>query len=63
MLDFEKIIETGELVLQQISFNLQRISSVIETQIFDPFECCYYLNGAFYEIDSFDECSDGEYSE
>nr|APU51840.1 ORF3b [Infectious bronchitis virus]ARB66182.1 ORF3b [Infectious bronchitis virus] len=63
MLDFDKIIATGEVVVQQISFNLQHISSVLETQIFDPFECCYYLSGSFYEIESADDCSDGEYTE
>nr|ACO58555.1 3b protein [Infectious bronchitis virus CK/CH/LHLJ/04V]ACO58556.1 3b protein [Infectious bronchitis virus CK/CH/LHLJ/04V]ACO58557.1 3b protein [Infectious bronchitis virus CK/CH/LHLJ/04V]ACO58558.1 3b protein [Infectious bronchitis virus CK/CH/LHLJ/04V]ACO58559.1 3b protein [Infectious bronchitis virus CK/CH/LHLJ/04V] len=62
MLDFEKIIATGEVVVQQISFNLQHISSVLETQIFDPFECCYYSSGSFYELESADDCSD-EYTE
>nr|AAP92677.1 3b protein [Infectious bronchitis virus] len=62
MLDFEKIIETGEVVIQQISFKLQHISSVLETQIFDPFECCYYSSGSFYEIESADDCSD-EYTD
>lgn len=63
MLDFEKTIETGEQLVQQVSFNLQHISSVLETQIFDPFECCYYSSGSFYEIESADDCSDGEYTE
>nr|QSV51922.1 3b protein [Infectious bronchitis virus] len=63
MLDFEKIIETGEVVIQQISFNLQHISSVLETQIFDPFEYCYYSSGSFYEIESADDCSDDEFTE
>nr|QYF49627.1 MAG: 3b protein [Yunnan coronavirus 2] len=61
MLNFEQIIETGDLVLQQISSNLQHISSVIETQIFDPFECCYYSSGSFYEIESADDCSGDEF--
>nr|AKC34134.1 3b protein [Infectious bronchitis virus]AMO03294.1 ORF3b [Infectious bronchitis virus] len=63
MLDFEAIIETGQGVIQQISFNLQHISSVLETQIFDPFECCYYSSGSFYEIDSADDFSDDEFTE
>lgn len=63
MLNFEQIIETGDLVLQQISFNLQHISSVLETQIFDPFEYCYYSSGSFYEIESADDCSDDEFTE
>nr|QDL88287.1 3b protein [Infectious bronchitis virus] len=57
MLDFERIIETGDQVTQQISFNLQKISSVLDTQIFDPFEVCYYRRGSFWEVDSADECS------
>nr|ABQ84911.1 3b protein [Infectious bronchitis virus]APV46150.1 ORF3b [Infectious bronchitis virus] len=63
MLDFGKIIGTGEQLTQQISFDLQHISSVLEIQIFDPFECCYYSSGSFYEIESADDCSDGEYTE
>nr|APY23535.1 ORF3b [Infectious bronchitis virus] len=63
MLNFGQIIETGESVSQQISFNLQHISSVLEIQIFDPFECCYYSSGSSYEIESADDCSDGEYTE
>nr|AFJ11178.1 ORF3b [Infectious bronchitis virus] len=63
MLDFGKTIETGEVVVQQISFNLQHISSVLETQIFDPFECCYYSSGSFYEIDSADDFLDDEFTE
>nr|ABQ84848.1 3b protein [Infectious bronchitis virus]AVI69487.1 3b protein [Infectious bronchitis virus]UZO32081.1 3b protein [Infectious bronchitis virus] len=58
MLDFEKIIETGEVVIQQISFNLQHISSVSNTEIFDPFEFCYYRGGNFWEIDSAEEVDD-----
>nr|ACB98725.1 3b protein [Turkey coronavirus]ACC60268.1 3b [Turkey coronavirus] len=57
MLDFEKIIETGEEVTQQISFSLQKISSVLDTQIFDPFEVCYYKGGSFWEVESADESS------
>nr|AAQ21587.1 3b protein [Infectious bronchitis virus] len=63
MLDFEKIIGTGEQSVQQISFNLQYISSVLKTQIFDPFEYCYYSSGSFYEIESADDCSDAEFIE
>lgn len=58
MLNFEQIIETGDLVSQEISCKLQYISSVLETQIFDPFEYCYYSSGSFYEIESADDCSD-----
>nr|QDQ69123.1 3b protein [Infectious bronchitis virus] len=57
MLDFEAIIETGEQVTQQISFNLQHISSVLNTQLFDPFEVCYYIAGSYWEVESADECS------
>nr|QDQ69162.1 3b protein [Infectious bronchitis virus] len=64
MLDFEKIIETGEQVTQQISFNLQHISSVLNTEVFDPFDCCYYRGGNFWEVESAEECSgDDEYTE
>nr|ACH72806.1 3b protein [Infectious bronchitis virus] len=62
MLDFEKIIETGEVVIQQISFNLQYISSVLNTELFDPFEVCHYRGGNFWEIDSAEEVDD-EYIE
>nr|AIY51830.1 ORF3b [Infectious bronchitis virus] len=62
MSDFEKIIETGEQVIQQISFNLQYISSVLNTKIFDPFEFCCYRGGSFWEIESAEECDD-EYFE
>nr|AFP50312.1 3b protein [Infectious bronchitis virus]AQY61316.1 ORF3b [Infectious bronchitis virus] len=58
MLDFEKIIEAGEVVIQQISFNLQHISSVLSTELFDPFEVCYYRGGNFWEIDSAEEVDD-----
>nr|UKR46508.1 3b protein [Avian coronavirus] len=58
MLDFEAIIETGGQVTQQISFNLQHISSVLNTEVFDPFDYCYYRGGNFWEIDS-----DGEFTE
>nr|AJP08823.1 3b protein [Infectious bronchitis virus] len=47
MLDFEKVIEIGDQITQQISFNLQHISSVLNTQLFDPFELCYYRRGNF----------------
>nr|UXN85516.1 accessory protein 3b [Infectious bronchitis virus] len=63
MLDLGKIIGTGEQLTQQISFDLQHISSVLETQIFDPFECCYYSSGSFYEIESADDFSDDEFTE
>nr|QRR19174.1 3b protein [Turkey coronavirus] len=64
MFDFEKIIETGEQVTQQISFNLQHISSVLNTELFDPFEVCYYRRGLYWELESADECSgDDEFIE
>nr|ALC78739.1 3b protein [Infectious bronchitis virus] len=56
--DSEKYIETGEVVTQQISFNLQHISSVLNTEVFDPFEFCYYRGGNFWEIDSAEEVDD-----
>nr|ARI46294.1 3b protein [Infectious bronchitis virus] len=63
MLDFEKIIETGEVVIQQISFNLQHISSVLNTELFDPFEVCVYRGGNFWEVESAEESGDDEYIE
>nr|UKR46355.1 3b protein [Avian coronavirus] len=64
MLDFEVIIGTGEQVTQQISFNLQHISSLLNTQVFDPFEVCFYRGGNFWEVESAEECSgDDEYIE
>nr|ABF61475.1 3b protein [Infectious bronchitis virus]QLI34444.1 3b accessory peptide [Infectious bronchitis virus] len=57
MLNFEAIIETGEQVIQQISFDLQHISSVLNTQIFDPFEVCYYRGGNYWELESTEEFS------
>nr|AOC59725.1 3b protein [Infectious bronchitis virus] len=60
MLDFEKVIETGDQIIQQISFNLQHISSVLDTQIFDPLEVCYYRGGNFWEVDSAEESADDE---
>nr|ACJ50169.1 truncated 3b protein [Infectious bronchitis virus] len=48
MLDFEKVIETGDQIIQQISFNLQHISSALSTELFDPFELCYYRGGNFF---------------
>nr|QYL35048.1 3b [Avian coronavirus] len=64
MLDFEAIIETGGQLIQQISFDLQHISSVLNTQIFDPFEVCYYRRGSYWEVDSADEDScDDEFTE
>nr|ABF61467.1 3b protein [Infectious bronchitis virus]ABF61541.1 3b protein [Infectious bronchitis virus]APP92731.1 3b protein [Infectious bronchitis virus]QKG30366.1 3b accessory peptide [Infectious bronchitis virus]QLI34457.1 3b accessory peptide [Infectious bronchitis virus] len=57
MLNFEAIIETGEQVIQQISFDLQHISSVLNTQIFDPFEVCYYRGGTYWELESTEEFS------
>lgn len=58
MLDFEKIIVTGEVVIQKTSFNLQHISSVLNTEVFDPFEVCYYRGGNFWEIESAEEGDD-----
>nr|ABF61496.1 3b protein [Infectious bronchitis virus]QLI34505.1 3b accessory peptide [Infectious bronchitis virus] len=64
MLNFGAIIETGEQVIQQISFNLQHISSVLNTQIFDPFEVCYYRGGNYWELESTEEFSgDDEFIE
>nr|AAF67542.1 3b [Infectious bronchitis virus] len=64
MLDFEAIIETGQQIIQQISFDLQHISIVLSTELFDPFECCYYRGGNYWELESADEFSgDGEYIE
>nr|AND76860.1 3b protein [Infectious bronchitis virus]AND76868.1 3b protein [Infectious bronchitis virus]AND76884.1 3b protein [Infectious bronchitis virus] len=60
MLDFWKIIETGEVVIQQISFNLQHISSVLNTELFDPFEFCVYRGGNFWEVESAEESGDDE---
>nr|AGK85501.1 3b [Infectious bronchitis virus] len=60
--DIEKYIEIGEQIIQQISFNLQHISSVLNTEIFNPFEFCYYRGGNFWEIESAEECDD-EYFE
>nr|BDN79589.1 3b protein [Infectious bronchitis virus] len=63
MLDFEVIIETGQQVIQYISFNLQHISRVLNTELFDPFEICYYRGGGYWEIESaddesgYDECT------
>nr|P30243.1 RecName: Full=Non-structural protein 3b; Short=ns3b; AltName: Full=Accessory protein 3b [Avian infectious bronchitis virus (strain UK/68/84)]CAA43123.1 3b [Infectious bronchitis virus] len=57
MLDFEAIIEAGEQLIQKISFDLQHISSVLNTQVFDPFEYCYYRGGSFWEIESAEEFS------
>nr|QKV27953.1 3b protein [Infectious bronchitis virus] len=64
MLDFEAIIETGQQIIQQISFDLQHISSVLNTELFDPFEVCVYRGGNYWELASADEFSgDDEYSE
>nr|AAF67545.1 3b [Infectious bronchitis virus] len=64
MLDFEAIIETGQQIIQQISFNLQDISSVLSTELFDPFEVSVYRGGNSWELESADEFSgDGEYIE
>nr|WPH57463.1 non-structural protein 3b [Infectious bronchitis virus] len=64
MLDFEVIIETGQQIIEQISFNLQHISSVLRSELFDPFEVCFYRGGNYWEVDSADEFSgDDEYSE
>nr|AND76820.1 3b protein [Infectious bronchitis virus]AND76828.1 3b protein [Infectious bronchitis virus]AND76844.1 3b protein [Infectious bronchitis virus] len=60
MLDFEKIIETGEVVTQQISFNLQHISRVLNAELFDPFEVCVYRGGNFWEVESAEESGDDE---
>nr|ABF61549.1 3b protein [Infectious bronchitis virus] len=57
MLNFEAIIETGEQVIQQISFDLQHISSVLNTELFDPFEVCYYRGGNYWELESTEEFS------
>nr|APY23544.1 ORF3b [Infectious bronchitis virus] len=62
MLDFEKVIEIGDQIVQQVSFNLQHISSVLNTQLFDPFELCYYRGGNFWEVESAEE-GDDEYIE
>nr|QJS39674.1 ORF3b [Infectious bronchitis virus] len=61
MLDFEKVLETGDQIIQQISFNLQHISSVLDTELFDPFEVCYYRGGNFWEIESAEESADDEF--
>nr|ABG36781.1 3b protein [Infectious bronchitis virus]ADY62544.1 3b protein [Infectious bronchitis virus]AVI69521.1 3b protein [Infectious bronchitis virus]QIV13701.1 3b protein [Infectious bronchitis virus]QIV13721.1 3b protein [Infectious bronchitis virus] len=64
MLDFEKILETGDQIILQISFNLQHISSVLDTELFDPFEFCYYRGGSYWEIESADdESGDDECTE
>nr|P05138.1 RecName: Full=Non-structural protein 3b; Short=ns3b; AltName: Full=Accessory protein 3b [Avian infectious bronchitis virus (strain M41)]AAT70075.1 3a protein [Infectious bronchitis virus]ACV87252.1 ORF 3b [Turkey coronavirus]AAU09492.1 3b protein [Infectious bronchitis virus]AAW33788.1 3b [Infectious bronchitis virus]ABI26425.1 3b [Infectious bronchitis virus] len=64
MLNLEAIIETGEQVIQKISFNLQHISSVLNTEVFDPFDYCYYRGGNFWEIESAEDCSgDDEFIE
>nr|ACC94328.1 3b [Infectious bronchitis virus] len=55
MLNFGAIIETGEQLIQQISFDLQYISSVLNTELFDPFEICYYRGGSYWEIESADD--------
>nr|AHX25931.1 3b protein [Infectious bronchitis virus] len=57
MLNLEAIIETGDQVIQKISFNLQHISSVLNTEVFDPFDYCYYRGGNFWEIESAEDCS------
>nr|QDQ69097.1 3b protein [Infectious bronchitis virus]QDQ69110.1 3b protein [Infectious bronchitis virus] len=62
MLNFEAIIATGEQVTQQISFNLQHISSVLDTQVFDPFEFSYYRGGCYWEVESADESADDEFT-
>nr|CAC33181.1 3a protein [Turkey coronavirus] len=64
MLDFEAIIETGQQIIQQISFDLQHISRVLNTELFDPFEFCYYRRGSYWELESADEFSgDDEFIE
>nr|WMM66129.1 3b [Infectious bronchitis virus] len=63
MLDLEKTIETGEQITQQISFNLQHISSVLSTELFDPFEFCVYKGGNYWELESADDCSGDEFYE
>nr|ABG36797.1 3b protein [Infectious bronchitis virus] len=64
MLDFEKVIETGDQITQQISFNLQHISSALSIELFDPFEVCYYRGGSYWEIESADdESGDDEFIE
>lgn len=64
MLNFEAIIATGEQITQQISFNLQHISSVLNTEIFDPFDFCFYRRGNFWEVESTEEFSgDDEFIE
>nr|ABQ84744.1 3b protein [Infectious bronchitis virus]ABQ84760.1 3b protein [Infectious bronchitis virus]ABQ84792.1 3b protein [Infectious bronchitis virus] len=60
MLNLEAIIETGDQVIQKISFNLQHISSVLNTEVFDPFDYCYYRGGNFWEIESAEDCSGGD---
>nr|P30244.1 RecName: Full=Non-structural protein 3b; Short=ns3b; AltName: Full=Accessory protein 3b [Avian infectious bronchitis virus (strain UK/183/66)]CAA42491.1 3b protein [Infectious bronchitis virus] len=57
MLNFEAIIETGDQVIQQISFDLQHISSVLNTELFDPFEVCCYRGGNYWELESAEEFS------
>uniref|UniRef100_A0A6G8J3A8 Non-structural protein 3b n=4 Tax=Avian coronavirus TaxID=694014 RepID=A0A6G8J3A8_9GAMC len=63
MLNFEEIIGTGEQVIQQTSFNLQHISSVLNTEVFDPFEICVYRGGNYWELESADESGDDEFIE
>nr|ABF61512.1 3b protein [Infectious bronchitis virus]ABF61525.1 3b protein [Infectious bronchitis virus]QLI34493.1 3b accessory peptide [Infectious bronchitis virus] len=64
MLNFVAIIETGEQLIQQISFDLQHISSVLNTELFDPFEACYYRGGYYWELESTEEFSgDDEFIE
>nr|ABF61504.1 3b protein [Infectious bronchitis virus]ABF61565.1 3b protein [Infectious bronchitis virus]ABF61581.1 3b protein [Infectious bronchitis virus]AFK30955.1 3b protein [Infectious bronchitis virus]AIG54285.1 3b protein [Infectious bronchitis virus] len=64
MLNFGAIIETGEQLIQQISFDLQHISSVLNTELFDPFEACYYRGGYYWELESTEEFSgDDEFIE
>nr|WMM65886.1 protein 3b [Infectious bronchitis virus] len=58
MLDLEVFVEKGEQVVQQISFNLQKISSVLNTEIFDPFEICFYRGGNYWELESTDDSGD-----
>nr|AXR85434.1 accessory protein 3b [Infectious bronchitis virus] len=63
MLDFEAIIENGQQIIQQTSFYLQHISSVLSTELFDPFEVCVYRRGNYWELDSADESGDDEFVE
>nr|WBW48765.1 protein 3b [Avian coronavirus] len=58
MLDLEVFVEKGQQVVQQISFNLQKISSVLNTEIFDPFETCFYRGGNYWELESAEESGD-----